>query len=97
MPTRLQSLTHSTMVVNLAVEHNPYCAIFVADGLMSGRQIDDAQATHTNADAALNVNSVIVGAAMDYGSAHSPQSFGIHARVATKLHYAGNSTHSGFL
>ena len=47
MSTRLQLFTHGKMVVNLSVKNDPDCAVFVANGLVSGRQINNAEATHT--------------------------------------------------
>lgn len=44
--------------------------IFIGDGLMSGGQIDDTKAAHTNAARAIHVNPLIVWAAVQNGFAH---------------------------
>ena len=45
---RDELLAQGEMVVDLAVEHDPQGAVFVRNGLMPARQVDDTQPSHAN-------------------------------------------------
>src|SRR5215475_4472070 len=73
MPASLQILSQLQVVVNLAVEDDRERMIFVTDGLVAGREVDDAEAAHPQSDRAIQKKSVIVGASiLDY-PAHRTQ------------------------
>src|SRR6185436_11995071 len=57
-------------VVDLAVEDDRDAAVLVVDRLMSGRDVDDAQPPHAEADPRLHERSLIVGPAVAYDLAH---------------------------
>ena len=46
--------------------------VFVEDGLPSPGQVDDAQTTHPDPEVAADVDSLVVGPAMDDAVAHPP-------------------------
>ena len=60
-------------VVNLSVANNPNCFIFVGDGLMPTREINDAQSSHSQGHAATKVHTLVVRAAMFDRFAHASQ------------------------
>src|ERR1700674_901567 len=68
-----QLLAQSQVVVDFTVECDPERTILVAEWLVSGRKVDDAEAAHAEANPALGVDSFVVGAAMHHGRAHPPQ------------------------
>ena len=47
---RLQTYSEFRMVVNLAVENDPDCAILVGKGLMAATQINDGESPESQAD-----------------------------------------------
>jgi hypothetical protein len=93
MAERLQPLAKNRMVIDFSVEDNPERTVFVADGLMPGRQINDAQPAHAEPGAAFHVNALVVGPAMNHGGTHLPQDPGVDFRVFRELHYSSDSAH----
>jgi hypothetical protein len=81
------------MIVNLAIEYDPNCAVFVADGLMSGREVNDAKAPYSQPDTTVRVNSLIIRTAMNHGLAHFPKMPRIDMPGPPELQYTGDSTH----
>jgi hypothetical protein len=80
-------------VVDLAVVNDLGAAVFVEDGLMASGEVDDAEAAHAETGAVGDVESLIVGAAVDDLLAHVVhESFGDVA-LASCAHYSGDSTH----
>ena len=57
-------------VVNLPVADYPDSAVLVVDGLFAGLQINDGEPTHCEADIALQVKPVIIGAAVHESFTH---------------------------
>lgn len=82
------------MIVDLTIENNPDGSVFIADGLMAGGQVDDAEAAHAEANHALGEDAVVVGTAVDNRVAHAAHGGGIRARVGAELEYARDSTHA---
>src|SRR5215831_20872624 len=80
----LKRLTQLAEVVDLAVEDHRDPPVLVADRLMSGRDIDDAQPPHGERDARLHEHPLIVGPAMANRLAHPVRErasrFGIERR-----------------
>ena len=64
MAVRVELRSHLGEVVDLAVEDDPDRAVLVAERLIAGRQIDDAEPPVAEADAGADVEAVRVGAAM---------------------------------
>ena len=58
------------VVVDLAVEDDPHGPVFVEHRLLSAFEIDDAEAPHAERDTVLDVNALLVGAAMHHHSTH---------------------------
>ena len=69
-----QILAQRLIIVDLAVEDNPHRAVLVGDWLMTCSQIDNAQPPHADRAAAIHVEALIIGPAMDNLIAH-----GLHA------------------
>jgi hypothetical protein len=70
MARRFELHSKLTVVVDLAVEHDPDRTIFVVDRLLSRREVDDAQAPHAETDARLHMDPLVVRPAMPDDVAH---------------------------
>jgi hypothetical protein len=81
MPARLQLLGKLGVVVDLTIENDPDGTVLVADWLMAVSQINDAEATHSDADIPGNENAGVVGAAMSDLIIHSLNQTAFHGLV----------------
>src|SRR5271165_5128078 len=88
-----QTLTQGSVIVDLAVKHDPDRAVFVTDRLMASDKINDAEAAHAQPNAALHVSPLIIGTAMKHGITHPPQEIGIDLSARFKPQYACYPTH----
>src|ERR1700694_2577209 len=61
----LEIVAQILVVIDFAVEDDPNAFVFVADGLVAGLDIDDAEAAHGQSDILLYKKAVIVGPAVD--------------------------------
>src|SRR5262249_2492949 len=68
---QLQLSAQFAVVVDLAVEDDPHRARFVVNRLAASREIDDAEAAHAEADAGLDVDTLVVWTAVSYDVAHA--------------------------
>src|SRR5262249_53344588 len=80
-------------VVDLAVEDDPDRPVFVGERLIARREVDDAQAPMTQADALAEVVAVRVGPAMRDGRRHRRQPIAIDRLRVIELQLAGDSAH----
>src|SRR5205823_6905911 len=85
--------TQFLMVVNLAVEDDPYAFVLVGEGLMSGLHVDDAEAAHSQANAPLDEQAPVVRPAMNDLAVHCSQTLALNSRVAFRQKYSANSAH----
>src|SRR5881275_3181542 len=69
---RDQTAPQLRVVVDLPVEHDHRRPILVEDRLVTAREVDDAEATHAQADGTVYVDALVVGAPMPDGVAHLP-------------------------
>jgi hypothetical protein len=81
------------VVVDFSVEHNPNGAVFIAERLVPGGEIHNAQTTHANAEAAIGVEAFVVWAAMRHDIAHPAQFRGIDSRFFSQLQDSSYATH----
>src|SRR5258708_35143606 len=77
-----QTLTQFAIVVKLSVEDHRDVMGFIPDGLMPARQINDAEAAHSEGEAGdagvLDEEAFVIGAAVKHGLRHgSDAAFGI--------------------
>ncbi len=93
MATRDQLLTQDRVVVNLAIENDPDRSIFIADGLVPGCDIDDAEPSHAQADTSSSKSAFIVRTAMSHHIAHPTQAGYIDTLVSPEIKNTCNSTH----
>jgi len=89
---RLQLLPQGGMVVDFAVENNPDRAVFVAEGLVAGREIDNTKPSHADSNGSGRIDSLVVRSAMDHGGTHPPESLRLNPR-ASELHDPGDAAH----
>jgi len=93
-PARLELLPspQGGMVVDFAVENNPDRAVFVAEGLVAGREIDNTKPSHADSNGSGRIDSLVVRSAMDHGGTHPPESLRLNPR-ASELHDPGDAAH----
>ncbi len=73
-----QPLTEVLVVVELSVVDDPDIVRFVADGLMAGLDVDNAQAPHCQTDIAFHKETVIIGTAMNDLPVHVSERFPLY-------------------
>src|SRR5579862_986501 len=88
-----QLLPQSAVVVDFAVEDDHDGAVFVADRLMAGGEVDDAQAAHAQTHAALGEDAVVVGAAMGHDVAHALQYGAVRVRLLPEFENPCDAAH----
>src|SRR5580693_7825214 len=70
MPAAEQVAAEFPIVVDLAVENHPDRFVFIRHGLMTGAEVDNAEAPHADSTAAFHAIAFIVGTAVPYLVAH---------------------------
>jgi hypothetical protein len=75
---RFQAFAQFLVVVEFTVVNDLDIVGFVADGLMAGLDVDDAQAPHRQADVTFHEETVIIGAAMNNLPVHLGERFPLH-------------------
>src|ERR1700692_3884498 len=78
-------------IVDLAVKHHPDRAIFIADRLVAGTKIDDAEPAHADPARAVDVIAVIIRTAVANLVAHPADVSQLGLPVTQKL--SGDATH----
>src|SRR5262249_1882999 len=81
------------IVVDLAVEDDPHRAVFVRDGLVSVREVDDAQPAHAERDAPAEMNALVVRPTMRHPAAHRAD-LTLGDRTATRAQDSRDSAHN---
>lgn len=81
------------VVVNFAVEYDPNRAVFVANRLMAMGQINDAQAAAAKANAAVDVNTFVIGSPVADGLHHGAYIFCLYASIVI---YSTESAHRNY-
>src|SRR5207248_938932 len=93
MATSHEFFPQLSMVVDFAIENNPQRFNFVADGLMTGGEINNTEPAHADADAAVNMDAIVVWTAMRYNFKHAVQDGRIGTGAVAKLVHSRYSTH----
>ena len=89
-------LAQAKVVVNLAVEDNPDRAVLVADGLMAGCEVHDAQPAHADADMSIKIEALVIRTPVSHDAAHFPKRVRVSPSVPPKLQNASDATHPLF-
>src|SRR5205823_1208324 len=71
-------------VIDLAVEDHPDGSIFIGERLIAGGQVDDAEASMAQADAASDVKAVRIGPAMRDHPRHRAQALTVERLTAVE-------------
>src|SRR5581483_3859503 len=82
------------MVVDFAVEDDPHAAIFIADGLMTGLHVDDAEAAHGKADMVVDIEAIVIGTAVRNLAVHGGERLAINALTPVRIKNAADSAHN---
>jgi hypothetical protein len=83
-------------IVNLTVINDPGAAIFVEDRLVAAREVDDTEATHAETRAIIDIEPLIVRAAVHDLLAHVVDESFRDIALASCAHHSGDSTHGRF-
>jgi hypothetical protein len=90
---RLEILSQVPVIVDLAVEYDPDATIFVAERLMAGLYVDDAEAAHRQSGIFLDKESVVVRPAVNDLPVHRFQSVAIYPLSPVGMKNATDSAH----
>ena len=89
----LQVLSKLREVVDLAIADYPDGLIFVVDGLVSGLQVNDREATDSQADGRGQIVAFVIWPPMAKHLGHSAEHFLAYGLVAIQGKIATDSTH----
>ena len=79
------------IVIDFAVEHDPYRTVFIRNRLMTGVEIDNAQAPHADRAIAIYVIAFVIRTAMPDRIAHRPDAGQVRRFMPQKL--SGDPAH----
>ena len=71
MAARLKLRPQFGVVVDFAVEDDPQGAVFVAERLMAGGEVDNAETAHAESNRTCGVDAVVVRTAVGHDVAHA--------------------------
>jgi hypothetical protein len=91
--TRSHLLPELGVVVDFAVEDDPDGFVLIADWLVTGRKIDDAQPAHAKPNRPVDIEPIVIGPAVGHGGAHFSHSLSTDCGVLIELDYSGYATH----
>jgi hypothetical protein len=88
--------TQLAEVVDFPVENKPERVVLAADRLVSAHDVDNRQPAKAEAAAAVRVEiePLVVGAAVDKLGRHRAQPVGLDTRVGREAHDSSNAAHS---
>src|SRR5437667_5159358 len=81
-------------IIDLAIEHHPYSSVFVMNGLLTTRNVNNAEPTHAEPYCPIDVDSLVVRSAVDNRSAHLPHLSGIYLGSAITNNDSCNTAHT---
>jgi hypothetical protein len=81
------------VVIDFTIEDDPNVSVFVAKRLMTGLNVYDAEAAHSQPDILLDKEAVIVRAAVDDLLVHSGEQVTIYAPGSVGMEDTADSTH----
>jgi hypothetical protein len=94
MPSSLEVGAQILKVVDLTIEHSRHSSVFIADRLPASRHVYDREATHPKSHIPLDIDPLVVRAAVGDGSAHAIQHFRTFVTIRQSVAYeTGYSTH----
>src|SRR5579862_5108844 len=93
VPALLQFGAQFRKVIDLAVINDPNRFIFVEDGLVPTREIDNAEAAHSQTHAVFHKDPLVVRTSMHDRLAHPVDDAGVQTSIRTGLNYSGYATH----
>ena len=94
---RLQLGAQLAVVVDLAVEDDTDRAVLVEDRLVPAGQVDDRQPPHPEPDPPLDVDALVIGAAMHDRGAHAPNLRFRRKRIVTKPCHPHDPAHGAMI
>src|ERR1700726_2420887 len=89
-----QFFSQCEVIVDFAIENDPYGSVFIANRLMTAGDINDAEPPHTDADLTLSKDAIIIRTAVSHDVAHPAHDNRIDLRVSGKFKHARDPTHT---
>ena len=93
VPFGFELLTKGREVIDFAVQDNPQGFVFIGDGLMAARNVNDAEAAYAEADAAPDVVTKVVWAAVLDDATHALEKRSQRRIRPIELRHSVDSTH----
>jgi hypothetical protein len=90
---RFEILPQILMVINFTIEDDPNVSVFIAQGLMAGLNVDDAEPSHGQPNVLLDEEAVIVRTAVDDLLVHCGEQVAIHAPGSLGIENTADSAH----
>ena len=97
MPAGHEAAPQVLVVVDLSVEDDHLGTVFGEDRLAAAAQVDDAEPAHAEADGAVEVEPLVVGAAMPHGAAQAAQQRLGDGALPLPVHNSRNAAHVAWL
>src|SRR5581483_9905410 len=93
MPARDQFRAKAAVVVDLPIEGYPDALVFVREGLMPPRHIDDAQPAVAETQFPIEIKALVIGPAMSHGVGRPLEVDWVHRGSSSVVVNAANSAH----
>jgi hypothetical protein len=93
MPFGEEFRSQFRVVVDLSIEDDPHCLVFISYRLATSREIDDAESAHTQADGSRHIIALVIGPPVVHGPIHPFELVAVQLRAGIKEKYSANSTH----
>src|SRR5690348_3107698 len=93
MPSGDEPLRQFAIIVDFAIEHDPYRLRFVRNGLVTGTQVDDAEATHAGPELPVRQDPLVVGAPVGQCATHRVDHGPIRLAAFRTVEVSGYPTH----
>jgi alpha-L-fucosidase len=81
-------------VVDLTIENHPDGSVFVKDWLLTARQINNAEAAHSEGDITLDKDAFGIRTTVNDGFTHAVNESRVDLFTTIGIDHSGNSTHS---
>jgi hypothetical protein len=94
---RQEIRTEIAVIINFAVERDPDGLVLIGDGLVTARQIDDAQAAVSQAHGSIQVKALIIRPSMRHRVRSALKRNGVGGLTRTEIVNSTNAAHKQLL
>jgi hypothetical protein len=89
----LKVLAQIRMIIDFTVENDPNTRVFIAERLVTGLDVNNAEAAHRQSYVLFDKETIVVGTAVDDLLVHSLQQVMIHSPAPVGIENAADSAH----